>query len=66
MIFQDGDSEGDSGFVTPDSTTGGNNGRRPSVATKRQDLRVGEEVLSHGKDGCFYLGNIVEVGALMW
>ncbi|XP_068243045.1 metal-response element-binding transcription factor 2 isoform X1 [Palaemon carinicauda] len=50
-IMKDGDSEGDSGFVTPDSTT------------KERVSRFieGEDVLSHGKDGLFYLGIIVVV-----
>lgn len=48
---QDGDSEGDSGFVTPDSTT----------KEKVSRFIEGEDVLSHGKDGLFYLGVIVVV-----
>ncbi|XP_045125199.1 metal-response element-binding transcription factor 2-like isoform X3 [Portunus trituberculatus] len=48
---QDGDSEGDSGFVTPDSTT----------KEKVSRFVEGEDVLSHGKDGLFYLGVIVVV-----
>ncbi|RXG61766.1 Metal-response element-binding transcription factor 2 [Armadillidium vulgare] len=50
---RDGDSEGDSGFVTPDSTT------REKVAK----FIEGEDVLSHGKDGLFYLGTVVFVDA---
>lgn len=50
-LVQDGDSEGDSGFVTPDSTT------KEKVAP----FVEGEDVLSHGKDGLFYLGIIVVV-----
>ncbi|XP_042214233.1 PHD finger protein 19-like isoform X1 [Homarus americanus] len=48
---RDGDSEGDSGFVTPDSTT----------KEKVPRFIEGEDVLSHGKDGLFYLGIIVVV-----
>lgn len=50
-VFQDGDSEGDSGFVTPDSTT----------KEKVSRFVEGQDVLSHGKDGLFYLGVIVVV-----
>ncbi|XP_042861960.1 PHD finger protein 19-like isoform X2 [Penaeus japonicus] len=51
FLMQDGDSEGDSGFVTPDSTT------------KERESRFveGQDVLSHGKDGLYYLGTIVVV-----
>lgn len=49
VFKKDGDSEGDSGFVTPDSTT------------KLPQFVEGEDVLSHGKDGLFYLGTIVMV-----
>jgi len=49
VFKKDGDSEGDSGFVTPDSTT------------KLPIFVEGEDVLSHGKDGLFYLGTIVMV-----
>jgi len=49
VFKKDGDSEGDSGFVTPDSTT------------KLPLFVEGEDVLSHGKDGLFYLGTIVMV-----
>ncbi|KAK3884408.1 hypothetical protein Pcinc_011311 [Petrolisthes cinctipes] len=48
---RDGDSEGDSGFVTPDSTT----------KEKVSRFVEGQDVLSHGKDGLFYLGVIVVV-----
>ncbi|XP_045125200.1 metal-response element-binding transcription factor 2-like isoform X4 [Portunus trituberculatus] len=51
MRKRDGDSEGDSGFVTPDSTT----------KEKVSRFVEGEDVLSHGKDGLFYLGVIVVV-----
>lgn len=51
---QDGDSEGDSGFVTPDSTT----------KEKVSRFIEGEDVLSHGKDGLFYLGVIVVVSCI--
>lgn len=54
VFWQDGDSEGDSGFVTPDSTT----------KEKVPRFIEGEDVLSHGKDGLFYLGVIVVVSAL--
>lgn len=75
MCWQEGDSEADSGFVTPDSTTGGGSnilttaplisghgGKQRGSQGLRHDFRVGDEVLSHSKDGRFYLGNIVEVG----
>ncbi|XP_076030555.1 polycomb protein Pcl isoform X2 [Oratosquilla oratoria] len=51
----DADSEGDSGFVTPDSTTKEKNHTARFVG--------GEDILSHGKDGLFYLGTIVVVDA---
>lgn len=54
VVFQDGDSEGDSGFVTPDSTT----------KEKVSRFVEGQDVLSHGKDGLFYLGVIVVVSRL--
>ena len=55
FFLQERDSEGESGFVTPDSTT------------KEKILRFaeGEEVLSHSKDGLYYFGKIVAVSFVL-
>ncbi|KAF2368909.1 Zinc finger FYVE/PHD-type, partial [Trinorchestia longiramus] len=60
-LINGGESEGDSGFVTPDSTTTVDNKPGSCCCRAACSHVVGEEVLSHSKDGRFYLGTIVQV-----
>ncbi|XP_018007791.1 PHD finger protein 19 [Hyalella azteca] len=59
-MVHSGESEGDSGFVTPDSTTSCGDKKPERCSCKAQHV-VAEEVLSHSKDGRFYLGTVIQV-----